>query len=194
MDKIYIEYLINCFNDTDLEEIKQIFKDAGIETIFHENFPCVNAALDDLVATVLLAINSNELQSMISILNLVNAIVLVVKYMRNKFKGKTVSKISSDKVEKIPPNIIIQVGNTKILLPLNITDDKFKKYVHTALIEAKQINESALNRNTVIIEENNDTINIYSLEEFAKRKINMNYKTLRVIPMSNKRRNSKSRR
>ena len=79
MSKIYIEYVNGCFDEKDVAEISEIYSSYNVDVKLYERRPCiVNAALDELVETVLLFISSSELQTGISIFNIASSVAAVI--------------------------------------------------------------------------------------------------------------------
>lgn len=181
MSKIYIEYVYGCFDEKDVAEINQIYNSYHIDVKLYERRPCiVNAALDELVETVLLFITSNELQTGISIFNIASSISTAAKWMWNKLKSKKLTKITSDTVEEKDANIIVQVDNVKILLDKSISEDELAKYLRVALRESKKASQNEENR-PFVVDGDHNTVNVYYLEEFAKKTIGAEHKTIRSI-------------
>lgn len=181
MNKIYIEYLCGCFDEKEVTEITQLCKTYDVEASLCERRPCiVNAALDELVETVLLFVNSAELQTSISIFNVGNSISHLVKWMWEKLKSKKTTKLTSNTVEKVDANIIVRVNNVKILFKKNMTDEELSKYLHVALCESKRAVQVETNC-PIVIDGDNDEINVYYLEEFAKKAIGTEYNTIRSV-------------
>lgn len=170
MNKIYLEYFNGYFNQQEVDELSAFYNDSGISIEIHERQPCfINAAFDELVADILLFITSQEVQTTISILNFVAPIAKMIKYIYNKFKMRKAKKISANSIEEREPNIIIEVDTIKILIPKDTTEEELTHYLCAALDASKKIsqNEDEL----LIIEENDLGISIYTLLEFAERKM-----------------------
>lgn len=185
MSNIYIEYLYGCFNENDIEEIKQINNAYNFNLELQEKQPTiVNAALDELVGEILLYINSNELQTAIAIFNIAEFLASVVKWMWNKLKKIKLSKVTSKTAEEKQANIIIQVDNVKILLDKTASEEELSKYLRVALQESKIATQNAENKQ-IIIDGNNNTVNMYLLEEYAKKTIGEKHKAIRVTAHSN---------
>lgn len=181
MSKVYIEYINGCFDEKDIAEISQIYSSYHVDVNHYERRPCiVNAALDELVETVLLFIASSELQTGISIFNLASSIVSAAKWMWNKLKSKKLAKVTSDTVEEKDANIIVQVDNVKILLDKSISEEELAKYLRVALCESKRASQNDKNC-PVVIDGDHNTVNVYHLEEFAKKTIGVEHKTIRSI-------------
>lgn len=180
MSNIYIEYLHGCFNENDIEEIKQINNAYNFNLEIQEKqSTIVNAALDELVEEVLLYITSNELQTAIAIFNIAEFLAAIVKHMWNKLKSLKLSKVTSKTTEEKQANIIIQVDNVKILLDKTASEKELSMYLRVALQESKIATQSVQNKQ-IIIDGNNNTVNMYSLEEYAKKAIGAKHKTIRV--------------
>lgn len=179
MVDIHIEYFQGCFDEKDIEEIKQLHTSYDVNVETHERKPTIiNAALDELVGDILLFINSNELQTFISIFNIAESLAVVVKWMWNKLKSNNPIKITSKTNEEKEVNIIIQVDNIKILLDRNTTEEELSKYLRIALRESKVVSQEKTNK-PLVIDGDNNTVNVYYLEEFAKKTIGKEYKTIR---------------
>ena len=181
MSKIYIEYVNGCFDEKDVAEISEIYSSYNVDVKLYERRPyIVNAALDELVETVLLFISSSELQTGISIFNIASSVSAVAKWMWNKLKSKKLKKVTSDAVEEKDAKIIIQVDNVKILLNKNISEEELTKYLHIALCESKVVTQKEEHR-PIIVDGDNNIVNVYYLEEFAKKTIGADHKVVRSI-------------
>lgn len=181
MSKVYIEYINGCFDEKDIAEISRIYSSYHVDINLYERRPCiVNAALDELVETVLLFISSSELQSGISIFNIASSIASVAKWMWNKLKPKKLTKVTSDTVEEKDANIIVQVDKVKILLDRSISEEELVKYLHIALCESKIVAQKEEHR-PIVVDGDHNTVNVYYLEEFAKKTIGAEHKTIRSI-------------
>ncbi len=179
MSNIYIEYLQGCFDKNDIAELNQISNNHQVALELHEKHPAIyNAALDELVPEILLFINSNGLQTSIDIFNIVNAAFAFILWMKKKVKSKKIAKVSTNSVEEKEPNIIIQVDNVHILLDKKATDEQLKPYLQNAIKLATRAVKEQENK-SIIIDGDNNTVNVYNLEEFAKKKIGRDYKTIR---------------
>ena len=181
MSRIYIEYLNGCFDEKDVAEISQIYNSYNVDVKLYERRPMiVNAALDELLETVLLFINSSELQTSIAIFIIASAISAVAKWMWNKLKSKRLKMVTCDTVEEIDAKIIVQVDNVKILLNKNISEEELTKYLHIALSESKIVAQEEKHRQ-IIIDGDNNTVNIYFLKEYAKKTIGAEHKSIRTV-------------
>lgn len=179
MSNIYIGYLSGCFDESDIEELIQINRAYGINLEIQERKPVIiNAALDELVEEVLLFINSSDLQTVISIFNIADFMVVVVKWIWSKLKLFKIHKITSSANAEKPVNVIIQVDNIKILLDENLSEEDLSKYLRVALRESKTVIQETENKPTVI-EGDNDMVIVYKIEEYAKKKIGVEHKTIR---------------
>lgn len=179
MSNIYIEYLSGCFNENDIEELKQINDTYGFNIEFQERKPAIiNAALDELLEQVLLFINSTELQTVISVFNVAEFMAIVIKSIYEKLKPLKINKITSSTSEEKSINIIIQVDNVKILLDQNVSEEDFTKYLRVAMQESVMITKETENK-TIVVEGDNDMVVSYHIEEYAKKKIGMKYKSIR---------------
>ena len=181
MSRIHVEYLHGCFDEKEVIEITQLYKTYDVDVILHEKHPhIVNAAFDELVETILLFINAAELQTGIAIFNIAAAISSVTKWMWEKLKSKKLKKITRDTIEEKDANIIVQVDNVKILLDKKATDEELAKYLYIALCESKRATKEEAGRQ-IVIEGDNNTVNVYYLEEFAKKTIGNEYKRIRAV-------------
>ena len=67
----------------------------------------------------------------------------------------------------------------KILLDKTASEEELSMYLRVALQESKIATQSVQNKQ-IIIDGNNNTVNMYSLEEYAKKAIGAKHKTIRV--------------
>ena len=118
MAKLFLEYYLDFFEDQEIAEIKNICEENSVETeIVLQNRGIMNAALDELVADFLVVINSNELQTILSVSNVITAIAQLVHFVFNRLKNKKIKKVSPGGViEEKEEYINIEVGNIKILM------------------------------------------------------------------------------
>lgn len=179
MSKVYMEYLQGCFDENDIIVINKIFDMCDVDIELYERPPyIVNAALDELVESVLLIINSDELQTLLSITKLATPIAAAVKWIWNKLKSTKVKKVSINEVKDEEANIIIQVDNVKILLDSGMSEEQLAKYLRIALVASNELVHQDANI-PIVIEQNNNAVNAYYLEEFAKKKYGLEYRTIR---------------
>lgn len=170
MSRIYLEYFNGCFNQEEVNEISAFYHDSGTSIEIYERKPYfINAALDELVADILIFITSQEVQTIIALWAFTSPIAKMIKHIYNKLKTKKLKKLTISADEERDPNIIIEIEKIKILIPRDSTEEELTRYLCAAFDASKKINQNE--DELLIIEESDSGISIYTLLEFAERKM-----------------------
>ena len=129
---IAIDALQGALSAENIKELEEcvVGKDICIETYSHS--PRYMNGIEDLYAQIQV-ICSQELILAIFTGVLGSGIYDVLKTflckLYSKMKGQHITKIQSNKIEKVEPKIHFVIGDIKVVLPLDIDDEKYKYFV-----------------------------------------------------------------
>ena len=117
------------FATNELNELRESLKVYGVELLSQETSPYTNACLDLLSPLVLFATDPNFIQTLIS--NVVSsggydAIKLVAKFLYSKFHNRHMTKIQGGKITEETANVQLAIGNNRMVLPVDIDQDKYE--------------------------------------------------------------------
>lgn len=166
MNKIHIEYFDGLLTDEEIVDVTQSCSNEHVDMEFHKKESCImNAALDDLVGQLVLHVSPQFIA--IASTTIIPVVCTSVKRIRELVKERMVKKVTPNSIEEKEPNIIIQAGNMKILLPKDASDCDVDKYLSMAI---KSTVECEPPQNTEIIVSGDDKgMHIETLEKYAYR-------------------------
>lgn len=167
MNKIHIEYFDGLLTNEEIDDITQSCSNEYVGMEFHKKESCImNAALDELIGQLILYIPPSEVLAIAST-TIIPVVCTSVKKIREIVKERMVKKVTPNSIEEKEPNIIIQAGNMKILLPKDTSSCDVDKYLSTAI---KSTVDCEHPQNTEIIVSGDDkAIHIETLEKYAYR-------------------------
>lgn len=174
MNKIHIEYFDGLLTNEEIDDITQSCSNEYVGMEFHKKESCImNAALDELIGQLILYIPPSEVLAIVST-TIIPVVCTSVKKIRELVKERMVKKVTPNSIEEKEPNIIIQAGNMKILLPKDASDCDVDKYLSMAI---KSTVEYEQPQNTEIIVSGDDKgMHIETLEKYAYRIMQPNMK------------------
>lgn len=173
MKNCFIESYDNVLNEDDVNSIVNLMNANGIDTQCKiKKRGIMNAAIDDLVAQVIMFFNSDWITALANFTTISMSIVTAVGIIKNRIKQKDLKKISLNQTEDEKPNIIIRIDNITILNPKTDIVD-LEKYYKDSLIITKDILENKI-QNEMIVEYDMQTKKpiLYTIEEYAKKCMN----------------------
>lgn len=127
-----IEYLENSFSVEELEEMQVILKQENmhLKTVSRPSVPTM--CLEELFAQIKILLSSDILQGIytgIIASGLYGGLKNLLKYIFLKFKNRTITKVQGDKIEEVSPVIHFEVGKLKVILPIDISQEKYEYFL-----------------------------------------------------------------
>ena len=135
----------------------------------------VNAAIDDMVSDVLIAFNSDIFSGACNLIALSSTVCTLVKSIYNYINKRGKHKVTVNKIERVAPNVNIEIENITILNP-KVNDINLEKYYNEAFIITKEEYKNNQNNeyNNIIVEYDMETkrARSYTAVEYAYKIMN----------------------
>lgn len=182
MKEIHVEYLDFLLEDEEIAEIEQISVENDIDVKFHpKKSKPMNAALDELVNDIIVFVRSDGFQAAKDAIEFSTCLYSLIEILKSKVKNKKMKKVTPRKIEDKKINIGVKVDNVDILLPEKGKEKDVVEYLAIALKEAGFA--SSKTRKMIVVEKEKNNANVLFVEEYAKKKIGMEYYPIKIIPL-----------
>ena len=168
---IGLEYQQNAFETEELKELENGLSGCGISLKIHENTPKYIMGIEDLFPQIQIFLSSDIVQAIcLGVVSgaLWDGIKLFFKSLRKMVKKKPFTHISNGKVDtNATPNIHVNIGESHVVLPMDIDDEKFGYFVDKMF--------ESINRDTVTEEKyafydvEKQTLEYYSRHEVTMK-------------------------
>ena len=130
---IGIEYLQNAFEPEEIEELENNLNKFGIKLKTYSSAPKYIMGIEELFPQIQIFLSSDIAQAIylgIASSAIWDGIKLFFRSLKNIVKKKTFTHVSNNKVNtKATPNIHVTIGESHIVLPIDIDDSKFEYFV-----------------------------------------------------------------
>ena len=130
---IGLEYQKNAFETEELKELENGLSGCGISLKTHENTPKYIMGIEDLFPQIQIFLSPDIVQAIcLGAVSgaLWDGIKLFFKSLRKMVKKKPFTHISNEKVDiNATPNIHVNIGESHVVLPMDIDDEKFEYFV-----------------------------------------------------------------
>lgn len=130
---IGIEYLQNAFEPEEIEELENNLNKFGIELKTYSSAPKYIMGIEELFPQIQIFLSSDIAQAIylgIASSAIWDGIKLFFCSLKNIVKKKPFTHVSNNKVNtKATPNIHVNIGESHIVLPIDIDDSKFEYFV-----------------------------------------------------------------
>ena len=130
---IGLEYQQNAFETEELKELENGLSGCGISLKIHENTPKYIMGIEDLFPQIQIFLSPDIVQAIcLGAVSgaLWDGIKLFFKSLRKMVKKKPFTHISNGKVDtNATPNIHVNIGESHVVLPMDIDDEKFEYFV-----------------------------------------------------------------
>lgn len=132
---IFIDYLRNAFTSTEIEEMKKTLSTEKLQLATKSHMPQHILGIEELFAQISIFLPPDIVMMLCQTIitrgtyDCLKALIMqVYKYIKNK----PFSRIkNSEIIEGDIPNVHLIVGNNKIILPMNLEQDKFEYALDT---------------------------------------------------------------
>lgn len=129
---ILINALQGALSVEDIAELEECLVKEEIQIEIHSHSPRYMNGIEDLYAQIQIICSQEVLFALFTGV-LGSGIYDVLKTflckLYNKMKGRHVTKIQPGKIEEVQPKIHFIIGDIKVILPLDIDDEKYKYFV-----------------------------------------------------------------
>lgn len=167
---ILIDYLQDILKIEDLKDLEDGLSQEDILLDARSHKPQYMNGLEEMFAQIQIFCSS-ELVFAIGTGILGSGIYDVLKvFLRkiyNKLKNVFVTKIQSDKMEEIQPTIHFIIGDVKVILPLDIDNEKYEYFIDK-LFESMH-SETISKKEYCVWNKEKETIEYYSRTEIARK-------------------------
>ena len=130
---IGLEYQQNAFDSEELKELENVLKKYGIKFKSHSSAPKYIMGIEDFFPQIQVFLSSDMAQAIywgIASGAIWDGIKLFLRTLRKMVKKKLFAHVSNNKVNiKATPNIHVNIGESHIVLPIDIDDSKFEYFV-----------------------------------------------------------------
>ena len=130
---IGLEYQQNAFDSEELKELENGLSDCGISLKTHANKPKYIMGIEELFPQIQIFLSSDIVQTIclgVASSAIWDGIKFFLKTLRNMVKKKQFTHVSNGKVDtNATPNIHVNIGESHIVLPIDIDDSKFEYFV-----------------------------------------------------------------
>ena len=129
---ILIESLNGVLSLEDIKELEEYVEMDDIQIQVHSYSPRYMNAFEDLYAQIEIICSQDVLFALFTGVvgsGIYDVIKTFLCKIYSKMKGRHVTKIQAKKLEEVPINIHFIIGGIKVVLPLDIDDEKYKYFV-----------------------------------------------------------------
>lgn len=167
--RIVVEFQKGFFSDEEISELKRNI-DPICPMAFQQTDIRILAAFDDIISALTIYITPDfwtQLYAGLAVSGICSGIAFAVTQMKNVIQKKKGYRVTADEVqEKISP-IKISANNINILLPADISDEKFQFCINKAFESVRDSEQIISEKETItFFDKKHDDMVTYSVEEY----------------------------
>lgn len=169
---ILIDALPGALTSEDIKELEECIIQEDICLKVHSHNPRYMNGIEDLFAQIQIICSQEVLFALFTGV-LASGIYDVLKSflckIYDKMKGRHVTKVQSGKIEEVSPKIHFIIGDVKVILPLDIDDEKYEYFVDKMFESMKD--ETITKKEFCIWNKETGQVEYYTRIEIAKKNV-----------------------
>lgn len=167
---ILIDALQGALTSEDVKELEECIVQEGICLEVHTHKPQYMNGIEDFFSQIQIICSKEVIFALVTGVfasGIYEALKIFLCKVYNKMKGRHVTKIQSGKVEEVQPKIHFIIGDVKVILPLDIDEEKYKYFVDKMFESMKD--ETITKKEFCIWNKETGEVEYYSKLEIARK-------------------------